>query len=141
MSQGDPPLIRCPCGVDKRVYGFDPIAPCAICGMPDSRSLPRSSSWPFDSDPTKLRPDPQLGTREGWEWCDECQAIKGPGHVGHPEGFIDWRAIETRAEYAESLLCAMAWDHSRALARVNMETCVGLLSDAECCPFCEDSRR
>lgn len=30
--------------------------------------------------PPKLCPDPQMGTREGWEWCGRCAAIKEPGH-------------------------------------------------------------
>lgn len=28
-----------------------------------------------------LRPDPELGTREGWVWCPDCQAIQPPTHA------------------------------------------------------------
>ncbi len=36
---------------------------------------------PFDPNPPKSCPDPILGTREGWDFCPDCAAIKPPGHI------------------------------------------------------------
>lgn len=36
---------------------------------------------PYDPNPMKLCPDPQLGTRDGWTWCSRCAAIREPAHT------------------------------------------------------------
>ncbi len=93
----------------------------------------------------KLCPDPQLGTREGWQWCGDCGGIQPPGHTHDPGESADelrgqrdrarqelhahrvfvndidrddrdhnrrlYEQEQTRAEFAESLLCAMALTH------------------------------
>ncbi len=35
----------------------------------------------FDPAPRPLCPDPVLGTREGWAWCDKCASIQPPNHT------------------------------------------------------------
>ncbi len=67
---------------------------------------------PYDPKPRALEP-----AQNGFIWCEVC---KRPQHVVHdcdhepysPE--LD-HALD-RAEYAESLLCAMAFDHGREMA-------------------------
>lgn len=77
MIETQKPDYICQCGVQKlHASGFEPFSPCIACGKPDRRS-----TAPFDPEPRELCPDPQLGTREGWEWCAECAGIQPPGHV------------------------------------------------------------
>ncbi len=37
-------------------------------------------SPPTNEAPSPLCPDPQLGTRDGWKFCDTCAGIKPPEH-------------------------------------------------------------
>lgn len=91
--------------------------------------------------PPKLCPDPKDGTREGWAWCAECAGIKEPGHHhgawDAPITLLVRRACraEDRAEFAESLLCAMAFDHERELIATG-DPCARW----EPCVFCEAAR-
>ncbi len=53
---------------------------CAI-HMDTQMNHPLAPVSPFDPTPPKLCPDPQLGTRVGYEWCADCCGIQPPGHV------------------------------------------------------------
>lgn len=77
---------------------------------------PRPASWPFDPEPRALEP-----AQNGYIWCDGCESVQPV--TGHECGTASERAYriqcveydrdeaEERAERAESLLCAMAFDH------------------------------
>ncbi len=102
----------------------------------------------FDPNPRTLCPDPILGTREGYKFCSSCGGIKEPEHDHSPEQ--DWKSAaydigdrwrETnderldaikRAEFAESLLCALAFDHELWLLTPRYESHPG-----SGCVFCE----
>lgn len=91
----------------------------------------RPASWPFDPNPRALEP-----AQNGFIWCDRCdQTQPAAGHdcavcrFGHrhmspelaaacahdgiPDEHLRWRQAEFRAELAESLLCAIAFDDAR----------------------------
>lgn len=109
------PTITCACGVKKTSYGSDgktTNSPCPFCGRPDPRTLPRSASWPFDPDPPKLIP-----AENGFIYCRTCEKSQpASGHECEPATIHpDLLATLDRAEFAESLLCAMAFDHKREM--------------------------
>ncbi len=70
----DPKRQCCPFDADSPVH--DDWHPDA-----DFFRAPVGTQSPFDPNPPKLCPDPILGTRDGWEFCADCAAIKPPGHI------------------------------------------------------------
>lgn len=77
--------------------------------------------WPFDPDPPKLIP-----ADNGYRWCDGCDSVvEAKGHEcrtlegTEAEDYLRWldtgrSPIAARAEFSESLLCAICFDHKRA---------------------------
>lgn len=125
-------------------YEDHPARPgdCHLCaaGADDRIHVVKS---PFDPNPRKLEP-----AQNGFVWCDTCdQAQPAAGHecatgIDREDLAIRmgsravglWREARERAEFAESLLCALAWDHGTAIARAWL-ACF----PAECV-FCDAAR-
>lgn len=99
----------------------------AAGGLPDASKSSRSASWPFDPEPRALEP-----AQNGFHWCRGCESVQPV--TGHECGggveapaspytarvrFERFAALSERAEFAESLLCAMAFDHGAALLCVS----------------------
>ncbi len=83
----------------------------------------------------QLTPDPQMGSRDGWAWCPVCGGIQPPEHnhgiqLCAPGGACRFSGplidLAARAEFAESLLCAVVFDHVRMMQghhRIGEATC------------------
>ncbi len=73
-----------------------------------------------------LCPDPQLGTRSGWKFCDTCAGIKPPEHQ-HDE-FEDMSR--------EELLRLIRKNVDRLVEADIGRTCAHGMLSGEPCPFC-----
>lgn len=58
----------------------------------------------FDPNPRPLCGDPQLGTRDGWDWCPGCGGLKEPGHVHGLESSPTWPYVLAFAKRMEAKL-------------------------------------
>ena len=78
---------------------------------------PATKSQPFDANPRPLEP-----AQNGWVFCETCQAPKPAEGHEHSTGIdLEILSWKPRAEYAESLLCAMAFDHQRDFPHTRRE--------------------
>lgn len=126
----------------------------ALAGL--ERASKSSHLSHFDPNPRPLEP-----AQNGYIWCAKCDCVRPAtghecltcrfghrhmtaalaaecAHDGIPDEHLRWRQAESRAEFAESLLCAMAFDHGRRLRFRHGEAYC--YPDPAACVFCDAGR-